>query len=318
MSLPFLQSKAWEKFQQSQGKKTFRLTGENFEILAVLDSTPFGSYLFCPYGPILKNKSALKAALNELKNLAKKQNAIFVRIEPQTHFSTEEMKKIGAKKVHDIEPAATWILDLTQSSEDLQAGIEKEKMRLWRNGHKKGISFRQSTEPKDVEYLSSLLAKVAKKDGFNPHSTDYLKAQVEQGFASLYLVELDPSVKDPEQKSTKIPIAASMIYDYDGVRYYMHSAADYEHRKLGAGSSILVQMILDAQDAGLKSFDFWGITTSNDKNHPWYGFTQFKKSYGGSEKIFTGTYDIPLQNGKYHLYSLFRSINKILRKIKRN
>lgn len=316
MSLPFLQSKAWEKFQQSQGKKTFRLTGDNFDVLAILDSTPVGSYIFCPYGPVLNDKSALNSALKALKKLAQEQNAIFIRLEPQLQFSSTEMKKLGAKKVHDIEPAATWILDLTQSPEELQAGIEKEKMRLWRNGHKKGISFRQSTDPKDIEYLSSLLAEVAKKDGFNPHSTDYLKTQVKQGFASLYLVELDPSVKDPSQKSEKIPIAASMIYDYDGVRYYMHSAADYEHRKLGAGSSILVQMIIDAQKAGLKSFDFWGITTSQDKNHPWYGFTQFKKSYGGAEKIYTGTYDIPLNKAKYLLYSLLRSINKFLRKLK--
>ena len=316
MSLPFLQSLAWEKFQQSQGKKTFRLSDDNFEVLAILDSTPVGSYLSCPYGPILKDKSALKTALKTLRKLAKEQNAIFVRIEPQIQFSATEMKNIGAKKVHDIEPAATWALDLTQPQEIIQAGIEKEKMRLWRNGHKKGISFRQSTNPKDVEYLSSLLAQVAKKDGFNPHSTDYLKAQVEQGFASLYLVELDPSVKDPEQKSEKIPIAASMIYDYDGVRYYMHSAADYEHRKLGAGSSILVQMILDAQSAGLKSFDFWGITTSTDKNHPWYGFTQFKKSYGGAEKIYTGTYDLPIKKFKYSLYTLLRSLNKLIRKLR--
>lgn len=318
MNLPFLQSPAWEKFQQSQGKKTFRLSGENFEALAILDSTPIGNYLSCPYGPILKDKSTLKTALKALKKLAQEQKAIFIRIEPQLQLSAAEMKKIGAKKVHDIEPAATWVLDLTQSPETIQAGIEKEKMRLWRNGHKKGISFRQSTDPKDVEYLSSLLAQVAKKDVFNPHSTDYLKAQVEQGFASLYLVELDPSVKNPDQKSEKIPIAASMIYDYDGVRYYMHSAADYEHRRLGAGSSILVQMILDAQAAGLKFFDFWGITTSTDKNHPWYGFTKFKKSYGGAAKIYTGTYDFPLQKSKYRAYSLLRAINKFIRKIKKS
>ena len=40
-------------------------------------------------------------------------------------------------------------------------------------------------------------------------------------------------------------------------------------------------MIIDAKHNGRKKFDFWGVTTSEDPNHPWYGFTKFKKSFGG-------------------------------------
>ena len=105
-----------------------------------------------------------------------------------------------------------------------------------------------------------------------------------------------------------------MVYDDEDTRYYIHAAADYAHRKLGAGSSIIIEEILDAKNKGLKYFDFWGITTSTDKNHPWYGFTQFKKSYGGVEKIFSGTYDIPVNKIKYRLYSLLRPLNKLRKK----
>jgi lipid II:glycine glycyltransferase (peptidoglycan interpeptide bridge formation enzyme) len=82
-----------------------------------------------------------------------------------------------------------------------------------------------------------------------------------------------------------------------------------------AGTIILIQMILDAKIKGLKYYDFWGITTSEDKNHPWYGFTQYKKSFGGFERDYSGTYDLPLNKAKYSLYKKLRVINRKLRKM---
>ena len=74
---------------------------------------------------------------------------------------------------------------------------------------------------------------------------------------------------------------------------------------------------LDAKKNGQKYYDFWGITTSKDKNHPWYGFTQYKKSFGGRQVDYAGTYDLPINRKKYALYSLLRPINKLKRKITR-
>lgn len=124
------------------------------------------------------------------------------------------------------------------------------------------------------------------------------------GFATLYVAELDG-----------LPIATSLVYDYDGARYYAHAAADYEHRKLAAGAILLVQMIVDAKRAGMQSFDFWGITTSENANHPWYGFTQFKKSFGGQQVDYAGTWDLPVKKFRYLLYIAIRKFNRLRRKL---
>lgn len=112
-------------------------------------------------------------------------------------------------------------------------------------------------------------------------------------------------------------IAAALVYDYDGVRYYAHAAADYEHRKLRAGTVLLVQMILDAARAGQQTFDFWGITTSTDPQHPWAGFTQYKKSFGGRQVDYAGTWDLPLNKRKYQLYKTLRQVNLRVRKLRK-
>jgi lipid II:glycine glycyltransferase (peptidoglycan interpeptide bridge formation enzyme) len=93
----------------------------------------------------------------------------------------------------------------------------------------------------------------------------------------------------------------------------MHAAADYEHRRLKAGAILQIQTIVDSHQAGGKHYDFWGITTSEDPKHPWYGFTQYKKTFGGHQVDYTGTYDIILKPTKYRIYTVLRKINRTKR-----
>ncbi len=302
MARHLLQSHAWEEYAKSEGQQTFWRDGDGYEVLAILKPTPLGNYLFCPYGPQLSGKDpeqALKYTLDSLKTLAQEQKAFFIRIEPTVYFPAEQLQQLGLVKSHDLEPAHTWVLDLEQPEAEILAGIEKTKVRHWRNYQKKGLSLRTTQDPAEISILSRLLQGVGERDHFTPQDEAHLKGQLAAGFATLYLAEYEGQ-----------PIAAALVYDYDGVRYYAHAATDDEHRKLMAGTVLLVQMILDAQAAGMKTFDFWGITTSEDHNHPWYGFTQYKKSFGGQQVDYSGTWDLPIKRMRYRIYGWLRRINR--------
>lgn len=304
MKQHLLQSAAWEDYEQLEKHKTLRIAGDGFSALAVVESTPLGPYLFCPYGPTVDDMAGLKEALDALTELAREQNAFFVRLEPTTPFPPDELASLGLEKSHDLDPAHTWVLDLTQSEEKIFADMEKEKGRLWRNCHKKGIAVRKTDNPEAINILMTMLSKVGDKNHFIPQKAIHLSNQMKAGFATLYVAELDG-----------MPIAAALVYDYDGVRYYAHAAADYEHRKLAAGSILLVQTIIDARRAKMKSFDFWGITTSTDKNHPWYGFTEYKKSFGGERVDYAGTWDLPVKKYRYLVYKIIRKVNRVRRRV---
>lgn len=306
----FLQTKPWADFQAGEGNEIFHEKSENFEFYAIKKQNSLGNYLFLPYGPALADKKSLKTALSALKKLAEEQNSIFIRLEPTIFFKNDEMKKLGLKKTNHVEPEHTWVLDLTQTEEEIFGAMETSKVRFFRNCGKKGLSIRTSHDPADFEILWKLLTEVAANDGFQTFDKKYLKNQMNFPFTTLYIVDL-------EEDGKKIPIAASMMYDDNETRYYAHSGADYEHRKFRAGIILLMQAILDAKAAGRKNFDFWGVTTSENPKHPWYGFTQFKKSFGGHLVTFTGTYDLPVNKSKYRLYSLLRPINKLKRKIRK-
>lgn len=315
MKQHLLQSPEWETYEKSEGQKTFRLTGEGFSALAVLKKTVLGNYLYCPYGPAIEFQNAEECrknfgqALEKLKDLAKEQGAFFIRVEPAFDaINDEELKALGFEKSHDIDPAHTWILDLAKlSQEELLAGIEKRKLRHWRTHENKGISLRQTQDPEQITILTRFLKGLGERDHFNPQTEEHLKRQLQAGFATLYIAELEGE-----------PIAAALIYDHNGVRYYAHAATDEEHRKLMAGTIILIQMIIDAKENGEEVFDFWGITTSEDPKHPWYGFTQYKKSFGGEQVDYAGTWDLPVKKVRYGLYKVVRKINRAKRKLKQH
>lgn len=312
MKRHFLQSSAWAEYEKTEGHEVFEKEGEGFAYVAVKHQTPLGAYLYCPYGPALEEKLepgvALKLALSSLVKLAKEQKAIFVRVEPAVAFSTEEMQKMGLKKSHDLQPAHTWVIDLTGMKEDFLARIEKDRVRRWRNLGKKGVTIRKTKDPKEVGVLIKLLNKLGSARQFAPQSESHLANQLKAGFATLYIAEL-------EENGKKKPIAAALVHDYDGVRFAMHAAADDDYKNLRAGVALAIQSMVDAQEEGAKEFDFWGVTTSEDPKHPWYGFTQYKKSFGGEQVDYAGTWDLPVKKGRYWGYEVMRKVNRVLRKI---
>ncbi len=309
----FLQSKEWQKYEELEGHQTFTDEQPDFAYLAVKHDTKLGSYLNVPYGPSLSTtttKKSLQKALESLRSLAKDQNCFFIRLEPTAPLNAEIMRQNACVKSTDIDPAHTWLLRLDDKSEDdLLKGMESRKVRYWRNHQKKGITLRTTQNPEEITILTTFLKTLGEKDNFNPQTTSHLKNQLKTGFATLYVADLT------DESGNTTPIATALIYDSEDTRFYMHAATDFEHRNLMAGTIILIQMILDAKAQGKKYYDFWGITTSEDKNHPWYGFTQYKKSFGGFQKDYTGTYDLPLNKTKYNLYKKLRTVNRKLRKL---
>ena len=313
MSLPLQQAKDWEKLQKDLGEETFFESKKDYEYLAIIKKTKFGTYLYLPYGPILKTKTAYKKAHESLCKLAKKFSAIFIRIEPQSPENAREWLKMpNILKSTDLNPAHTWVLDLSADKTEILKNFSQGTRTRYNQVAKKGLTVEVTKDTEKIKELVRLQHQVAKDKGINAFSEDYLKAELAQPFASLYLVHYT----DPNDNIDKI-IAASLFFDYDGTRYYMQSASDYAYKKLPATVALLTSALFDAKENGLKFFDFWGIAPENaPKNHPWLGFTKFKQSFGGFPVTYCGTYDIVLNRPKYHLYNLARKANRMIRKLK--
>ncbi len=315
MDIPITQSKEWQVLQNDLKETSYFEETENYQYLAILKNTPTGDYLYLPYGPVAKDAKSMKQAINNIEALAKFHHCIFVRIEPQLDNPTEYLPKT-AKKVKDISPADTWVLDLTPEQATLISQFSQGTRTRYNTYAKKGLTVETTREPAEIKHLVALQNQLFKQKHLTAYDEQYLKKELEQPFATLYLVKYHKTEEESaEAESTPKNgqvLAASLFFDYQDTRYYMQSAADTNYRKLPATVALLTKAIFDAKEKGIKYFDFWGIAPDGaDKSHPWYGFTEFKKSFGGAPRHYAGTYDLVLKPAKYHAYTLFRKLNKI-------
>src|SRR3990167_7505327 len=86
----FLQSQKWAKFQESVGHKTFRIENK----LVIKNDLPLGlSYLYSPR-PYFDDEKLLKTFLHETAKLAKSENSIFLRLEPDLESSIKHESSI--------------------------------------------------------------------------------------------------------------------------------------------------------------------------------------------------------------------------------
>ena len=305
MEIPITQSSEWHKLQEELGEESILVEKEGYQYLAIIKPTPVGNYLYCPYGPVAKDKTSFKNALGSLNDLAKEKTAIFIRVEPYDEAFKNNLPD-SAKKSTDLNPKETWILDLTGNDEEFKLRLPSRLLRYHKSAAKKGIIIEKSTNPDDIKYLLKLQQALANEKGINTFSENYLKTELKQPFASLYLVKYEGSI-----------IAAGLVFDDKTTRYNLQGAQSNTGRKLHATGILTIQLILDAREKKLKSFDFWGIAPDDaPDDHPWKGFTAFKKTFNGTEVKHAGTYDIVLSPFKYHLYQIIRKVNRFIRKAK--
>ncbi len=304
-----LQSPEWAQFQESIGHRVVQAEGPGWRYLATVEGGRTGRYLYCPYGPEAETPQAFDLALADLVAQAKAHRCWFVRVEPVNGHTVDGIETPEASLVRrgmkraprQVQPGHTQLIDLRRDPKDLLKDMKSTNRNLYRNIHKKGVRIERSEDPADVRHLLRFLDETAARRNFNRQQDDYLRAAAESlmpaGAASLYLATLDGE-----------PIAASLVYDSEDTRTYAHAAMDQEHRRLSAGIPLVVTMIMDAREKGLTWFDLFGTAPEGaGPEHEWYGFTSFKKSFGGEPVAYPGTWDLPVSRAGYAAYSGVRA-----------
>ena len=330
MEIPITQSDAWEKLQRDLREKAILRVGNGYQYLAIIKQTPIGNYLYCPYGPVTEDNSAFKEALENLKSQAIAQNAFFIRIEPQNpNFG--KLLPGNAKKTKDLNPKETWVMSLEGEEEQFKEKLPSRLLRYHKAAAKKGITLRSTKKPDEIRHLIELQKTLAREKGINTFSEHYLKTELSQPFATLYLVEYESPEDEEETKKKGVTtrqatgtesnkkqiLAAGLVFDDETTRYNLQGAQSELGRKMHATGILTIEIIKDARKKGLKYFDFWGIAPEGaPKNHPWAGFTEFKKTFRGETRNYLGTYDLPLNPIKYTAYQTLRKLNRIKRRIK--
>lgn len=293
----FLQSYEWGIFQESLGRKIWRLCLQNkLAALVIKNNLPLGkSYFYCPYGPVVKSGQGLRLFFNQLQEIAESENAIFFKMEPAKSLQEKDLLKSSS-----IQPKKTTVLNITGSSEDILSKMHQKTRYNIRLAQKKGVEVEVADLPsqKEIAIFWNLASATAERDKFRLHDQDYyqkmLTVLAKERIIKLFLAKFEGEV-----------IAASIICFYGDTAYYLHGASDYQYRKLMAPHLVQWQAILKAKILGYRFYDFWGIDEQK-----WPGVTRFKKGFGGQEINYPGAYDLVWQKKWYKIYNLAKKYYK--------
>ncbi len=302
MKKSFLQSDEWLKFQSSIGRKTFSYNDGKVIANIIQHDLPFGmNYLYIPHGPELKLdemgsgiKNELEKFITYLKNLAREQKSIFIKIEPLQDSTIELLYGAGFKKSSkEVQPHRSVIMDLEKSEEELLAAMHHKTRYNIKVAERNNLKlvFR-----KDIDAFWKLLKHTAKNDNFSTHSKEYYEKLCNTTGIVAETVFV-------EHEGTSI--AGAIWLAYGDTAYYLHGAMDRNPKYKPMMAPYLMQweLIKTAKGYGMKYYDFWGIDA---QRYP--GVTRFKLGWGGRQIEYPGAFDMPIRRFWFLVYKVLRKI----------
>jgi lipid II:glycine glycyltransferase (peptidoglycan interpeptide bridge formation enzyme) len=312
----FLQSSWWAKFQGSLGITPHFIDGDGWSCLLLEKKTRLGNYFFAPYGPTLDSPDLVNPSLAQLKDYGHAKNIDWLRLEPIAAVGGIQALKMGLKKsgarasLHLANPDLTSVVSLTPSAESILASISQSTRSFIRkNQREKFLTFKTSTDPTDIKIFIEMLALVSKRNRVYFFPDEYFNKQAEL-LMPAGMMHLELAFHD------KTPVAAAVLHDYGELTNYTYAASMPEARQTSASALLLWQAMLNAKARDMQKMDLHGLAPDDaSASHPWYGFSSFKKKFGGQLVEHSGTWDVPL-SPRYGLYRVAMRARRAARKVR--
>ena len=282
----------------------------------------FGNIMYAPRGPIcdIHDKRVLEELTKGAEELAKKYNAIVLKIEPDIEKSDTEFRKIiedigykvkdNAKDFKDeIQPRFVFRLNIKDKTEDeIMAGFHQKWRYNIRLAARKGVTIKEGTRD-DLKIFHKIMLETGKRDNFITRPLEYFEKMYDNMATSGHM-KLLLAYYEGKPISGVIPIF------YGNKTWYLYGASSNEHRNLMPNYLLQWEMIKMAIARHDDIYDFRGVSGVVDKNHPQYGLYRFKQGFGATFTEFIGEIYIPFKPVKYRLYKITEKIFMTLRQIK--
>jgi lipid II:glycine glycyltransferase (peptidoglycan interpeptide bridge formation enzyme) len=279
------------------------------------------SILYAPKGPLLdwKNDELRNRVLNDLQSYAKKQGAIFLKIDPDivlgrgvpnsegdvTENSGQairsDLKRRGWGYSSDqIQFQNTVLIDLSASEEEMLARMKPKTRYNIRLAEKKGVTIRTGIVD-DLPMLYKMYAETSVRDGFVIRDEEYyltvwklfMQSTVNgQPFTIPLIAEVDNQ-----------PVAAIFLFIFAGRAYYVYGMSRNLHREKMPTYLLQWEAMKLAKAGGCAIYDLWGAPEIFDESDSMWGVYRFKEGLGGEVLRSLGAYDFVPNKLWYKLYA---------------
>ncbi|TSC88127.1 MAG: methicillin resistance protein [Microgenomates group bacterium Gr01-1014_16] len=251
----------WAEYTRKIGWIVEKISGTEFQIFV----RKFGIF-----GSVAKiQRVRLPLPWGELNKMLKKYRVFFTIIEPM-NGNFDELKNAGFKKEKDAFRATkTTRIDL---SGDVLAKFKRA--RSWIN---KLAGEKHKIEIGKADKFFEIWKKATKIQHLWSSNKAHYDALVNSFGKSAFTVTVDD-------------MCGCLVLTYDGVAYYYYGAALPDAKRKSLPYLYVWEAMKEAKKRGAKIWDWEGVYDPRYPNRGWKGFTQFKKTFGGEEVWFPGTF----------------------------
>ena len=281
----FLQSNAWEEFQRTVGRETFRVRGA----LVISHRMPLKNhYLYCP-----RPNMTGRAFESELEILARDRKAVFAKIDLAGDHVFDSARAVAT---HSIQPQQTIFTDIAIPEGEILSRMHEKTRYNIRLAEKKGVSV--SAMIGGFETFFSLLTDTARRERFRLHDKRYYETLL-----SVSSSDFANRVFIAHYKGEPLASALVNFYKPSGIATYLHGGSSSARRDVMAPYLLHWEIMKEAARHGFSIYDFWGI----DKVR-WPGLTRFKEGFRGTDVTYPESADIVFRKFLYFAYRSFRRV----------
>lgn len=285
-----LQSWEWGEFRKAWGNQVVRLSFGQLT-LHKIPFTPF------KIGMFIKGPRPSASMIKELKVLGKKENLIFIKMEPnvlKTDSLVSLLKKSGALPGKTLfTPTSFWI-DLTKSEDELMKSFHSKTRYNIRYAQRQGVEVAEDNSQKAFKKYLELTKETVERQGFFAHSRKYHELMWQTlhstGIARLLVAKYKGRI-----------ITTWILFAWKDFLYYPYGASTEKHKGVMANNLMMWEAIKFGKSLGLKTFDLWGREEGK-------GFTKFKEGYNPRVVEFLGTWDLVINKPIYNIYRLAEKV----------
>ena len=278
----------------------------------------FGNIMYAARGPVcdIHNMEVLKQLTEGAKELAKKYNAIVLRIEPDIVSSDERFKNImidlgyqikdDAKNFREeIQPRYVFRLDTKNKTEDeLFKNLHSKTRYNVRLATKKGVQIKEGTR-EDLKEFHKIMITTGIRDGFITRPLEYFEKMYDE-LGSKHIKLLMAYYEDK-------PISGVIVIIYGNKTWYLYGASSNEHRNLMPNYLLQWEMIKIALQNKSDIYDLRGVPGIADNSN---GLYRFKKGFGAEYTEFVGEVYIEFKPIRFRLYKFAEKAFRNLRALK--
>jgi len=324
-----LQSYAWGEFKKAAGQNVERNYIYDSDINKPVSAFQV-SFHKIPYtggtvGYLPKGCMADTDQINALKETAKKQKAVFIKMEPNVFARSgsgddvfKEQKDFllgnGAVLGKSLFTKYNFHLDLTPSLDELFAGFKSKTRYNIRLAEKKGVKITEDSTESGMETYIRLMLETTSRQKFFSHTPEYYRTMW-----NVIGKQKNSMMRIFHAMYQEQPLVSWIIFLFNRKLYYPYGASSDAYREVMASNLMMWEMIKYGHEKSCACFDLWGsLGPDPDAEDPWYGFHRFKEGYSPALMQNIGTYDLVYNKFMYKSFNLADKIRWfILRRLRR-